>query len=70
MTAILKEIFLAHDRKLRPIWRSILYYTIGTFVIFPLLGRPLAFIGDLFHVRNELTAGLVTLAELRNFLVA
>jgi membrane protease YdiL (CAAX protease family) len=67
---MLKKIFLGPDGKLRPIWRAIAYYVLGTFVVFMLLGWPLDFFSRLMHLQLDLSAGVITLAELRNLTVA
>lgn len=70
MEATLKHAFIGSNGKLRAIWRATIYYGVGTFVVFPLLGWPIAFGTKLLHLSPGLTAGNVTLAELRNLVVA
>jgi uncharacterized protein len=70
MGATLKHAFVGSDGKLRAIWRAAIYYGVGTFLVFPMLGSPVAFIAKLLHLSPGFTAGNVALAELRNFVVA
>jgi membrane protease YdiL (CAAX protease family) len=66
----LKQAFVGRDGKLRAIWRAAIYYAAGTFLVFPLLGWPAAAIAKSLHLSPGLTAGNITLAELRNLTVA
>ena len=70
MKETLKQFFIAPDGRLRAIWRAAIYYAVGTFVIFPLLDRPVASVAKLLHLTPGLTAGYIALAELRNLAVA
>ena len=70
MKETLKQFFIAPDGRLRAIWRAAIYYGVGTFVIFPLLDRPVASVANLLHLTPGLTAGYIALAELRNLAVA
>jgi uncharacterized protein len=70
MEATLKHAFVGSDGKLRTFWRAAIFYVVGTFVVFPLLGWPVALIANLLHLSPGLTAGNVALGELRNFVVA
>lgn len=67
---MLKQTFIGPDGKLRPIWRAIIYYAAGTFLVFPLLGWPFAFMARSLHISAGLTASTVALSELRNFTAA
>jgi len=70
MKETLKQFFIAPDGRLRAIWRAAIYYAVGTFLIFPLLDRPVASVAKLLHLTLGLTAGYIALAELRNLAVA
>lgn len=70
MPDTLKRAFLAPDGILRPIWRVLLFYVLGTFLVFAILGWPLVFITKTLRLAPGLTAANVSLAELRNFLTA
>jgi membrane protease YdiL (CAAX protease family) len=66
-TERLKQALIGPDGKLRPIWRAGLYYTIGTWAVFPLLDQSFAFFARAMHLGTGLTAGNVGFGELRNF---
>jgi hypothetical protein len=66
----LKRWVLGADGRLRPLWRAILFYAVGTFVVFPLLGAPIAFAAGWLHPGSGLSAGSIALGEFRNFLTA
>jgi membrane protease YdiL (CAAX protease family) len=66
----LKQAFIGPDGKLRAIWRATIYYAAGTFLVFPLLGWPVALVAKSLGLRPGLTAANIALAELRNFGVA
>src|SRR5262249_18493928 len=70
MEETLKQVFIAPDGRLRAIWRAAIYYAVGTFVVFPLMGWPVALVAKSLHLGPGLTAGNIALAELRNFIVA
>lgn len=70
MAETLKRIFIDPSGKLRPIWRAAIFYALGTFVIFPLLGWPVSWLNNAFHLSPGLTAADTALGETRNFLVA
>ena len=70
MKETLKQAFFAPDGKLRAIWRATIYYTVGTFVVFPLLDRLFAFVAQGQYLDPELTAANVGFGELRNFFAA
>jgi hypothetical protein len=65
MKETLKQFFIAPDGRLRAIWRAAIYYAVGTFLIFPLLGRPVARVAKSLHLTPGPTAGYIALAELR-----
>ena len=61
---------LGADGKLRPIWRAVIFYTGGSWAIFPLLNRPFGHIAHWLHIGTEFSAGAVALSEIQNFLTA
>src|SRR5437762_13732858 len=67
---MLKQALIGPDGKLRVIWRAALYYALGTWVVFPLLHWPFALTAKFLHLTPGLTAGNITLAGLRNLIVA
>ncbi len=64
------SLFLESGGRLRPIWRAVIFYVVGTFVVFPLMGWPLALAASSLHLQPGLTAPVILFAEVRNFLVA
>lgn len=70
MTEALKQVFRTPDGKLRAIWRAAIYYSVGTWIIFPLLERPFVFLANSLHLTPGLSSGTVALAALRNLVVA
>jgi membrane protease YdiL (CAAX protease family) len=67
MKEALKQAFIGSDGKLRPIWRAVIYYTLGTWLVFPLLDSLFALIAGSLHLGSGLTAGTILFGELRNF---
>ncbi len=61
---------LGPDGKLRPIWRAAIFYAVGTFVLFPLLGWTIELLANALHLRPGLTAGNIALGELVNLAAA
>jgi len=70
MPSPLRRIFLGPDNKLRMIWRAVLFYGVGTFILFPLLGWPLEFVAKALHLTDGLSAGILALGEFEGLLVA
>ena len=70
MAGTLRNLLLGADGKLRPIWRAILYFALGTFVAFPLLGFVIERIAEWLQLSEGLAAGSLALGECQNFLVA
>ena len=65
-----RGIFLDSDSRLRYVWRAIVFYCVGTFVVFALLGWPIGWLAERLGIAPSLTPGFVALAGFRNFLVA
>jgi hypothetical protein len=65
-----KTIVFGTDGKLRFIWRAVLFYVIGTYAAYPLLGFLFARVAEWLHVEPGLSAARVALGECQNFLVA
>ena len=70
MGEALKHALIGPDSKIRPIWRAAIYYAVGTFVIFQLLGWPFTFVAKSLHLTAGLMPANVALAALRNLVVA
>ena len=69
MAAIISIVFNA-DRKLRFLWRAVIFYAAGTWLVFPLLDWPMTRLADLLHTGDGLTAGNIAVGEFRNLLTA
>ena len=67
---MLKQLVIGRDGDLRLIWRAILYYVAGTYVIFPAVGRVLAFITAPMHLKPGLAPGNLAAGEFDNILTA
>jgi membrane protease YdiL (CAAX protease family) len=63
---LLRQVLIGSDGRLRAFWRASIYYTAGTWLIFPLLDRAFAFSSPSLHLGTELRAGNVGFGELRN----
>ncbi|MBV8331569.1 MAG: CPBP family intramembrane metalloprotease [Candidatus Eremiobacteraeota bacterium] len=66
MQAILsgaKWTFTGADRKVRPIWRALLFFALGNFVLPLALAQPFATLAVALHVGNELSAASVAFYE-------
>jgi len=70
MKDTIRQLFVASDGRLRAIWRATIYYTAGTFVVFPLLDSLFTPITRSLHLGQELTAGNIGVGELTNFVTA
>lgn len=66
----LARIVLGPPNRLGYLWRFVLFYLLGTYVVFPMLGAPLDALASLFHLQAGLTPGATALGEFRNFLTA
>ena len=65
-----KVIFIGADRRLRPIWRAILFVAATYFVLSPVLDWAFSRIADWLNIAPALSPGAVALSELENFLIA
>jgi uncharacterized protein len=52
------------DRKLRPLWRALLFFALGNWVIIPVLEHSYDPIAHALHLSDGLTAGNIALGEL------
>ena len=52
------------ERKVRPLWRALLFYVLGNWALIPLLERAYDPIARAFHMREGLTAANIALDEL------
>jgi len=66
----IKQAFIASDGKLRPIWRAAIYYSAGTWLVFPLLDRCFALVAQSLHLTPGLTPASIGLGEFETFVVA
>lgn len=68
-SAGLRNAFVS-DGILRPIWRAVLYFAIGSWVIAPVADRLWAAMAGALHVGNDLSAATVAFYEAETFVVA
>ena len=61
------KVLVGSDGMLRPIWRAILYYVVGTWLIFPLLDRFFTLAAGPLHLTPALAPGYIGFGELSNF---
>jgi hypothetical protein len=59
----LKDAFIGSDGKLRAIWRGVIYYALGTWIVFPFLDRPFSLVSKSLHLNPGLTAANIGLSE-------
>ncbi|HVA33897.1 MAG TPA: CPBP family intramembrane glutamic endopeptidase [Candidatus Baltobacteraceae bacterium] len=55
--------FVGSDRKLRPIWRAVLFFVLGNFALPMLLATPVSAVAKALHVGDELSAGSIAFYE-------
>lgn len=55
--------FVGEDRKVRPIWRAVLFFALGNFVLPLALSQPFTALAAGLHVGNELSAASVAFYE-------
>jgi membrane protease YdiL (CAAX protease family) len=67
MNETLKQAFIGTDGKLRPFLRAVIYYVVGTFLLFPALDWLFELLGHLLDLKRELAPAYIGLGELRNF---
>jgi hypothetical protein len=66
----LRRLFVGSDRKLRFIWRAVIYWAIAAYVLPPLF-TPLIFrTAALLNLRDVLSASSLALSEFAIFLIA
>jgi CAAX protease family protein len=58
------------EGKLRPLWRAVIYFCLGTYGLFPLLTMATIPLANALHIPNSLNAGAVAFSEIQNFIVA
>ena len=58
------------EGKLRPLWRGIIYFVIGTYALFPLLTAATAPIAQALHIPETLNPAAIAFSEIQNFIVA
>jgi membrane protease YdiL (CAAX protease family) len=64
------RLIFGEDAKLRPLWRAVIFYFLGTRVVAPGLDRVFEFLAKALDVGQELTAATVALDELELFIGA
>ena len=62
--------FLGPDRKLRPLWRAVLFFVLGRWVVMPLLDVGYGHIASALHVDFKLSPATIALFESETFLAA
>jgi membrane protease YdiL (CAAX protease family) len=55
--------FIGTDRKLRPLWRALLFFVLGNFALPWALAQPFGALANLLHIGAELSAGSVAFYE-------
>jgi membrane protease YdiL (CAAX protease family) len=66
----LRRLFVGSDRKLRFIWRAVIYWTIAAYALPPLFTPLLIRTGVLLNLRDALTAPSLALSEFAIFVIA
>lgn len=66
----LSDIFIGSDSKLRPVWRAAIFYSLGTWLLFPLMERPLTITATWLHLSSGFTPDFIILNELADLVVA
>jgi len=69
MADTLRRIFLNSDSELRFIWRAVFFYALGSLLAYPIFGRLFGIILGAMDLRG-LSAGVITVSEILNFLIA
>ena len=70
MMEAFKRALIGSDGKLRFIWRAVLFYFIGEYVVFPALEWAYEQAAQGFGIRSDLNAANAGFGELRNFFTA
>jgi len=58
------------EGKLRPLWRAVIYFVLGTYVLYPLLGIVVPSIANALHIPNNLSSASIAFSETIGFIVA
>jgi len=64
------HLFLGDDGNLRAIWRATVYFALGNWAVFPLLGRLSSLLEQHLHLAQGLTWQNIASSELQNFCTA
>ncbi|MBV8197792.1 MAG: hypothetical protein JO263_06640, partial [Candidatus Eremiobacteraeota bacterium] len=67
--ATLRNAFVS-DGTLRPLWRAVLYFAIGSWIVWPVADRIWAAMARALHLGNELSAATVAFFEAETLVVA
>ena len=70
VTNAIKRAFVGYDGKLRFIWRAVLFYVIGEYVVFPALEWVFELAAHGFGLKPDLNAATIGFGESRNFFTA
>lgn len=63
----IRQLLFGPDRKLRFIWRAVLFYLIGEYLVFPALEWVFEIAARAFGIKPDLNAANAGFGELRNF---
>ena len=61
------SVLVGPDRRLRALWRAVIFFSLGTWAVAPVLDRVYQVIAGALHLRSGLTAANVALGELELF---
>ncbi len=61
------KLLFGADGKLRPLWRALVFFSVGTWIVAPLLDRVSALFARAFHLSSGLTAANIAVSELELF---
>lgn len=62
--------FLGTDRKLRPLWRALLFFVLGNYALPLALAQPFGALAGALHIGEELSAGSVAFYEAMLLVIA
>src|SRR5258708_7235341 len=70
MRANLRSILIGSDGRLRPIWCASIFYALGTWVLFPMMERPLPTVANALHLSPGLTPDSIILKDSGDLIIA
>jgi membrane protease YdiL (CAAX protease family) len=62
------RIFFGEDGRLRPLWRAVIFYFLGAWIVAPMLDRVFQLVAGALNLGQELSAATVALGELEIFI--